>query len=534
MKNKIIIFIFGLSLFLISNSCQDEFLVEKPTTFLSSANLFDKADDARLALTGVYSSLHGYRFFNQEGIIYFWGDMGVDIEVVPSWGYIATGMYKHTPSYSYVGQIWQSIYRTAYRANTVLNRVEQMDDGLFEEIQYGSETMNEKDVILGEAYFLRALVYHYGVMIYGNMPLITDETTDLNVFPSQVTPKELYDQVVADLQMAESLLPWERRNGEEGHATQGAAKSLLGKVYLQMTGFPLYQEDKFSMAATKLKEVIDSGTYGLLDRYGDIFDPGNEDNKEWIFTVKYDPDLGQSTNTGSFQGITGDVTQGGGYNNLEVNEDFVAKFDSSDIRFWWNISKRDVKGYLISTYTWKPWKYHTPPGKWPSSAKGFDYPVLRYSEVLLMYAEALNGANPSPPAEAYEAINRVRRRARLDEDDASYTNNPAWLNDLIAQRIADHPTDENVLPDIGGLTKEEFLTALLEEQAKELCWEGKRKSILIRTGKLKEYITAPQYNMQNFSYYPGQDFNEDRDLWWPIPQRELDINPNLVQNPGGW
>ena len=111
-------------------------------------------------------------------------------------------------------------------------------------------------------------------------------------------------------------------------------------------------------------------------------------------------------------GLKGDVTQGAGYTSGLVNEDFAASFDSSDVRFWWNFSYRDIKGRMLNLYCY-PWKYHTPPGMWPSSSKGFDYPVLRYADVLLMYAEALVGANDVPPAEAYEAVNQVRRRARL-------------------------------------------------------------------------------------------------------------------------
>ena len=534
MKNKIIYIIYSLGLLLIAGSCQDDFLEEKPTTFLSSTSLYKTADDAQVALTGAYNSLYGTRYYHTEGIPGYWGDMGVDIEVIPPWTYQATGNYLHTPGYSYIRQIWQNFYRTIYRANTVINRVGAMDDALFEGIQYGNEVKSQKDVIVGEAYFLRGMTYLYGAMIFGNMPLILDETTDLNTFPSQVGPEELFNQVVSDFKTAENLLPWERLSGEGGHATKGAAKSLMGKAYLQMTGWPLNQSDKFALAAEKFKEVIESGEYELLDRYGDIFDPLNEDNKERIFDIKYEPTVGLGTNIGSYQGISGSIALGGGYEDTYVNVDFATSFDSSDIRFWWNVSRRDVKGKLTQNGFWYPWKYHTPPGMWPSSGKGFDFPIVRYADVLLMYAEALNGANSTPPQAAYDAINQVRRRARLDASDALSTNSPTWLNDLISERLTDHPTDANVLPDLQNMTKEEFLTALLAEQAKELCWEGKRKAMLIRTGKLKEYITEPHYTPQNYSYYPGLKFQEDRDRWWPIPQRELDINPNLVQNPGGW
>ena len=132
---------------------------------------------------------------------------------------------------------------------------------------------------------------------------------------------------------------------------------------------------------------------------------------------------------------------------------------------------------------------------------------------FLIGKEALNAANASPPAEAYWAVNQIRERARHP----------------------DHKDDGVVLPDLSNMTKEAFLDTLLVENAKELCWEGKRKPMLIRTGKLKEYITPPRFSPQwvhGYYYDPGLNFDENTHLLYPIPQHEMDINPNLVQNPG--
>lgn len=527
MKFKIICLIGGLIFLFAANSCKDNFLVEEPTTFVSSTNLYKTSADAQMVLTGLYDALQAGRFFQQEGIPFFWGDMGVDIEDIPPWTYNATGLYRHSATWSYIEQIWRNIYLTVYRSNVALNRVGQMDKALFSDIRFNDEIKNEKDVILGEAYFIRGMMYFYAVMIYGNVPLILEETTTLNTFPSQATPQTMYEQVISDLKMAESLLPWRRLAGEGGHATKGAAKSMLAKAYLQMTGFPLFQTANFSLAASKFKEVIDSNVYGLLDTYPDIFNPNNEDNKEIIFSVQYMA-VEEGSSTGSYQGISGAVSKGAGYENTYVNKDFATSYDSSDVRFWWNISRRAITGKLTQNGFWYPWKFHSSPES-DNSLKGFNWPVLRYSDVLLMYAEALNGANPSPTPEAYWAINQVRRRARLDQADADVST--SWLKALIEERLTNHQTTDNDLPDLSNLSKEDFLTALLKEQAWELCWEAQRKAMLIRTGKLKEYITEPHYKMQNYSYYPGLYFDESRDLWWPIPQRELDINPNLKQNP---
>ncbi len=532
MRHRLVYLIAGISLFA-GYSCNDELLDENPTTFASPANLYKTSEDAQLVLTGAYDGLQN--LFQQARMPWYWGEVGCDHEIIPPWSGQYKGNYLNLPTYSHCLNFWTYTYDIAQRCNIVLNRVGQMDDAVFDDVLYGGETINEKKVILGEAHFLRGMTYFYAVMAFGNIPLVLEETMSFdNALVSQATPEETYQQVIQDLEEAEESLPWVA--GVPGHATKGAAKALLGKVYLQMTGFPLRQTDKYSVAAAKLKEVIDqaesTGLYDLMDFYGDIFDYRKKNNKEIVFAVQFKGfQIGEGNSTGSNFGVIGPVNMGGGYENMYVNYDFAASFDSSDIRFWWNITNRNTNGDYNQQLPpfWTPWKWHSPRNTWSGSERPFDWPVLRYADVLLMYAEALNGAGSTPPSEAYRAINKVRARARMkagDKDDLT-----PWLDALIKKRLQEHPTDVNVLPDLANLTKEQFLEALLREQVWELCWEGQRKAALIRTGKLKEYITEPRYTPQMYNYYPGLEFNEARDYWLPIPQREIDINPNLKQNP---
>ncbi len=533
MRNRLLFAIGGILLSTIY-SCNDDLLVENPTTFASPANLYKTAEDAHLVLTGAYDGLQNH--FLQDRMPWNWGDVGCDYEIIPSWSGSYKGNYLILSTSSNSLNLWTYTYEGVQKCNIVINRVEKMDDAVFGDKQYGDETINEKNVILAEAKFIRGLTYFYAVMYFGNIPLVLEETTSFdNSLVSQATPAEVYEQVISDLQDAEASLPWVPE--VKGHATKGAAKSLLAKVYLQMTGFPLFETDKFAMAAAKFKEVIDkaegTGLYGLMDFYGDIFDYRKENNKEIVFAVEFKGfQLGEGNNTGTFQGVIGPIAQGGGYENMYVNYDYVATFDSSDIRFWWTITNRNIHGEFNEQNPpyWTPWKWHSPSGVWSGSERPFDWPVIRYADVLLMYAEALIGANSTPPAEAYWAINKVRARARLSAGDGDDLT--PWLDALIKKRFQEHPTDANVLPDLANLTKEQFLTALLQEQVWELNWEGQRKAILIRTGKLKEYITEPKYTPQMYNYYPGLNFDENKHYWLPIPQREIDINPNLVQNPG--
>lgn len=502
---------------LLTVSCSDDFLMEEPTTFVTPSNYYQTAEEAQLILNGAYDALQTPYAIQQYGVGAYWGDMGTDIELVPSWGGTSLGTYSFLPTNEQIKGMWQMLYASVQRDNIAINRIGQMDKSLFPDEKFGDETYNMKDVMLGEARFLRALNYFYLVMIYGNIPLILDETTSFgsDSYVPQATPEETYNQIIEDLKVAEESLPWLRPVEDGGKATKGAAKSLLGNVYLQMTGFPLFQTDKYETAATKLKEVIDiaenEGLYVLLDNYADIYDYTNDNNDEIIFSVQF---LTGSEGgwIGSLQGQVGQLDKGGAYETTYANWDFVASFDTLDTRFAHNVTNISATtGKPTGSGIYAPWKYHKPnPNDWGINTP-LDWPVLHYSEVLLKYAEALNGANTTPPEDAYWAINKVRERARPDD------------------------ANREVLPDLENLTKEEFLEAILQEDAWELCWEGKRKPILIRTGRLKEYITEPRYEPQNahgYYYTPGVNFNEDYHYWYPIPQREMDINPNLVQNPG--
>jgi starch-binding outer membrane protein, SusD/RagB family len=505
--------------FIVLNSCEDNFLKEEPSRFVSPANYYKSAEEAQLVVNGCYDALTPSYGFQQRGYPAYWADAGTDIEIMPSWGNVALGTYTMLPTNSYIKEMWMVMYAAIQKHNVAINRIGMMEEDLFFEVDYGEETLMLKDVMLGEVHFLRAICYFYLEMIFGNIPLVLEETESFGSesYVSQDTPENIYLAILEDLEVAERSLPWTRPRDEAGKVTKGAAKAMMGNVYLQMTGYPLYQEDKFALAVEKYKEVIDKaegeGLYKLLENYAEVFSYLNDNNEEIVFSVQY---LTGSEGgwTGTRQGPVGSISKGGGYESSYVNWDFVASFDTLDVRFahnMTNISVTTLKPTGSGIYA--PWKYHKPnPNDWGIQTP-IDWPLIRYADVLAGYAEALNGASGEPPAEAYRAINKIRERARS----------------------ADHKTDGTVLPDLADMTKEEFEEALIQENAWEFCWEGKRKPILIRSGRLKEYITAPRFQPQlahGYYYDPGLNFDESIHLLYPIPQHEIDINPNLVQNPG--
>ena len=489
-------------------SC-DDFLTEKPVTFVSPATFWQSEEDARTAVNGIYNMLTKNRTYKMQGAPALWGETGTDELVVPGWVGDAVAFYTYTiqPQNNAVAAMWQEHYTGIARANLVISRVPQMDDAKITELQ--------RNRILGQARFLRAFFYFQMVKMFGSIPLVLTETTGFaDSKPSQAASAEVFAAIIEDLEFAEENLPPAWPENDKGRASMGAAKALLGRVYLTMTGSHWNQTDSprlFQLAADKLKEVIDmSQYYELLDNYADVFKVDNENNKEMIFSVQFQgPGLDIGSDVGAYMGPDGDPLDGAGFADGFTNEQFVLSFHDDDIRLQHNVSW--VNFTTGATLTWlpsfRPWKYHREkgPGYYDNP---YHFPLIRYADVLLMYAEALNGANSTPPTEAYQAVNAVRKRARMTPPS---------------------------LPDLTGLSKEQFMDSLLQERSWELCWEGLRKDDLIRTGKLKEYITerhSPQAIDGWYGFYPGGNFKEDTHYLLPIPQRERDINPNLVQNPG--
>lgn len=390
--------------------------------------------------------------------------------------------YDIQPSNNYLAGIWQSSYLGISRANVVLAKVPfiAMDS-----------TIRER--IVGEAKFLRGLFYFNLVRLFGEVPLITvpvsASLTDEEIYLSKSSVSTLYVQIIKDLtEAAENLPPKYTNTNDRGRATSGAARGLLAKVYLT--------SNDWTNASLTAARVIESKQYSLHADYASNFKEINKNGKESVFEVQF---YKKATAENSQMVISGLPSIQGlfsaGTETMLPTSDLLNSFETGDYR-------KEVTFFdSYWTYTFEPhiWKYWDQDAYKPAATtqSGADFFVMRYSEVLLIYAEALNEVNSGPNAEAYEAVNTVRSRARNGVSD--------------------------VLPDLTGLDYDGFKQAVMNERRHEFVSEGHRWFDLVRTGKLIENVKRAKGDLAHpepFHYV------------FPIPQRELDINRNLKQNNG--
>ncbi|MGK6350894.1 RagB/SusD family nutrient uptake outer membrane protein [Parapedobacter sp. DT-150] len=386
-----------------------------------------------------------------------------------------------TSSNAYVSTLWSSSFVTIARANSVLNRIDdaEMSDA-------------DKNQYRGEAYFIRAYCYFNLVRLYGDVPLVTKDFRS----PDEVQLQEMTRQpveridslIVSDLSNADVLLA--NVSLSKGRGSSGAAKALLGKFFLTRKDFP--------NARTYLQEVVDSKQYELVDDYGSLFSPTNDDLIESIFEIKYlSGNVGEGN---SFAQQEVPVLYGGmalfpgnqlGGGRLSPTLDLVNAYEDGDRRKDLSISE-DIP--LNDGSIYKLWygKKFVDFNANPVSDMDNNFTVLRYADVLLMLSEALNESGEGELAADY--LNEVRQRAGL--------------------------------ADVGPVSKQDLALALERERRVEFLFEGQRWFDLVRTGRAKQVLN---------DYYAAAGLNfsvEDHELLMPIPQNERDINPGLTQNEG--
>ncbi|TDN38873.1 RagB/SusD family nutrient uptake outer membrane protein [Hymenobacter sp. UV11] len=384
---------------------------------------------------------------------------------------------------------WLYTYQAIARCNIILGRAGA--------IKLTDATRNR---FYGEVRFIRALAYFNAVRTWGDVPLVTTEITsiaDAYSFGRQPAAA-VYAQIEDDLNFAEANLPVTQTAANLGRATKGAAQGLLGKVLLT--------EKKYDLAAAKLKQVIDAKTYDLQAAYASIFLTANEMNNEILFAVRYTKGgLGVGSGFTNFfltspltaavaATVNGGVGTGQQFNTVDA--DLVAAFTASgptDVR-----AAASYGGTAVPYYTKK---YNDVPTTAFDSEN--DWIVLRYADVLLLYAEAVNEQS-GPNALALDAVNRVIRRAR-------------GLPVATASATVDLPA---------STTATALRTRLETERRLELNFEGHRWFDLVRTGRAIAVMNA------YFTQAAATTRIDAHNLLFPLPLQEIQTNPALTQNTG--
>ncbi|MEF2684156.1 MAG: RagB/SusD family nutrient uptake outer membrane protein [Parabacteroides johnsonii] len=481
--NLIAIALLGFSF----SSCSD-FLEQNPQTDLSENDFYKTADDILSAVNGAYSSL-------QEGDIYgnwyVFGEIPSDNTRNQLSGSVTTQnefdqFYIDTQN-SMIASFWKAAYKVINRTNTVLGRI----DG----IEINAELANRYKL---ECKFIRALMYFNLVRVYGDVPLVLKEISISESYDILREPKEnVYNQIIADLKEAQGL-PASYSTAEDGRATQGAAKALLADVYMTL--------HKYAEAETILAEIINSGRYGLLentpgslniDGYKNVFSPVNHNSKEGIFEIQflkggYGEGSNYANNFAPENSGTNVVAVGGTGGNNIPEMDIYNAYEEGDLRRDFSMSlgyydNRKNNEWVESRYVCK---FMDVP--YQNNDASNNYPVIRYADVILMYAEALNQNGKT--AEACKYLNMTRRRG------------------------FGYQTTETSPVDLQTTDKAQFALMVEQERRVELAFENHRWFDLIRTGRAVEVMKSKGFSLN------------ETNLICPIPQKQIDVNPKLTQN----
>ena len=471
-------------------SCE-KFLEENPRNLVSVANFYKTSDDAVAAVNAIYGYLNSTSTGSTAGVYHstFWVIAGLASDEMqnnqfgaPDLDQLAT--FTQSAQNNSLLETWQMHYKTITVANIAIERIPAI-----------SMDVTLRARLVNEAKFIRALMYFDLVRMFGDVPLITKEVEDIK--PARAASSAVYDLIISDLMAAEALPASYPANNGKGRATTGAAKSILAKVYLT--------RKEYDKAAAKALEVINSNQYQLWDDFADVFKLSSRNGKEAIFSVGFGDGGGAISfwEVGQFnvrllpreltvEGV--ENPQGWQFPTLHLYNSYQPDDRRRAVTFITTINNPNGSKTEIRPYIQKYWDRVAEP---KGNASFNDYPVIRYADVLLIYAEAANEIGNS--AAAHEYINKVRKRARF--------NGTTYLN---------------VLPDYVGLSKEAFRAAVLNERRMEFVAEGQRFFDLARTGTLKTLVPIAK---------PGV-VPQDTHVLLPIPQRERDLNENLSQNPG--
>ena len=510
-KSTGLLMLWGMLVFI--SGCK-KFLEEEDPSNLTSDNFYTIPEHAEAAIASVYADT---RFFGGGAGIFSANWQMLEALTGTSTTETAQNSdLNNLYSLSYDGNNghivnwWNGLYRVIAQANLVLDRVPAitpMDDA-------------QKKKILGEAKFLRAWAYFYAVRLWGDIPVVTkpQTATSEDFFPSRTPVEDVYKLIVEDLLAAEAAgLPW---MDATGRVSLAAVKSQLAKVYLTMAGFPLNKgASHFKLAADKAYEVITYATanpsaINLFSTYADVHSLSTENRVEHIFELQYFADVAGNPMEHmlpNFKPVTAYGASGTGSTVPTLS--FYQSYETGDLRtknqmgYFYTSYFQDGSGAVYNLgapYIFKHFNVVAfgAPGVTGSKRNDLNVPMIRYAEVLLIYAEAKNEGG-GPDQTAYDALKKVRDRAQL------------------------------TTPALGTFNQASFREAVWRERWYELCYEGITWFDMVR---LRKVFNEDTKGFDNFVGHVNKSSNQAlqaKHLLLPLGVQEMLNNPNLTpQNPG--
>lgn len=474
-------------------------LVEKPASVISEGQFYKTSSDAIAAVNAVYNSLNSdpladFSIYGRNLNLLI-GNGSDDQVFSPSNtnpDVRALGTATYIPANDRIKKNWTQHYYGISRANVAIDKISGM-----------SIDSTLRNRLVREAKFIRALLYFNLVRLHGAVPLVLHDPETLNVSELKIartSADSIYAQVISDLSDAINL-PAAQTGADKGRATSGSAHALLAKVYVT--------RKDWASALAELNKVITpghvstgAGVYGydLFPNFKDAFQKATKNGIEHVFSVQFEGTLGakntqqflSSTNFGSFNPAVyaGDIP----------DEHLVAIFDDADTRksvTFFNKLLNPATGQVVDFGSVTRFSKFIDFSITPLSNQALssiNFPVIRYADVLLLYAETVNELY-GPTADAYAAVNKVRARAYAGPG-----------HELAA-----------------GLSQSDFRDAVFLERRKEFVQEANRWFDLARNGKLVEALKQIPAKAATVS---------EKNLLYPIPQVERDLNALLTQNPG--
>jgi len=485
-----------LTITLLASGCQKDFLDRRPPGELTFEEFFQNADQAVQATNAVYEQ---YRSFDLAALSYIGctdilsddADKGSTANDAPLLSDLDN--FTMDATNPYIAPLYKGHYRAIARANVAIEgiaRVEDMDEAL-------------RSRLIGECKFLRAYSYFLLVQWFGDLVLVTKTLQGDEYYAQTRQPKEaIYAQIEQDLKDAAAVLP--EKDGyptsEKGRATQAAAKGLLAKLYML--------KKDWASAEAQCMDIINGGKYSLLTRYADNFLPVGENGTESVFEIQTVAlETQQAAGPGSspynmVQGVRGVPNLGWGFNRPSDN--LVSSYENGDPRREATIiyvgeilpdgstQVKDNPEIINERYNQKAW---VPAHSGLQDNGPGNIRVLRYSDILLLAAEAKNELGKS--GEALPLLNLVRKRAR--------------------------GTNNFILPDVTVTDQTQLRERIYRERRVELAMEQQRWFDLVRWGRAETVMTAL-----------GKSFVANKHEVLPIPQTEVDLTSGKVTQNNGY